>query len=80
MIIKEIRKNIWAIITKFVSLICSFLWGSNVLKYFENMLKGLDVEIIEPVIFKGHPKKEDFEKIESLAEKILQKHKELKII
>lgn len=66
--------------TKFVSLICSFLWGSNVLKYFEDILKGLDVEIIEPVIFKGHPKKEDFERIEFLAEKILQKHKELKII
>ncbi|MCM8807690.1 MAG: FprA family A-type flavoprotein, partial [Candidatus Omnitrophica bacterium] len=39
--------------TKFISLIGSFLWGTNMLKYIEDIIKGFDVEIIEPVIFKG---------------------------
>ena len=66
--------------TKFVSLICSFLWGTNVIKYYEEILKGVNVELIEPVVFEGHPQKDTFEKIENLAEKIYQKHKEIKII
>ncbi|MCM8771579.1 MAG: FprA family A-type flavoprotein [Candidatus Omnitrophica bacterium] len=66
--------------TKFISLIGSFLWGTNMLKYIEDMIKGFDVEIIEPVIFKGHPTKEVFEKIEILAERIYQKHKKLNLI
>ncbi|MGB9677001.1 MAG: FprA family A-type flavoprotein [Candidatus Ratteibacteria bacterium] len=66
--------------TKFVSLIISFLWGTNVIKYYEELLKGINVEIIEPVIFNGYPKESDFGKIEKLADKIYQKHKELKII
>lgn len=66
--------------TKFISLIGSFLWGTNILKYVEDSLKGIDVEVIEPVIFKGCPKEEDFEKIKNLVEKIYQKHKELNLI
>ncbi|MCM8819133.1 MAG: FprA family A-type flavoprotein [Candidatus Omnitrophica bacterium] len=66
--------------TKFVSIIGSFLWGTNMLKYFEEILKGENLEIIEPVIFKGFPTKEIFEKLETLAEKIYQKHKELNLI
>jgi hypothetical protein len=38
------------------------------------------VEIIEPVIFEGHPKETDLEKIKKLSEKIYQKHKELNLI
>ncbi|MFN4226635.1 MAG: FprA family A-type flavoprotein [Candidatus Ratteibacteria bacterium] len=63
--------------TKFVSIIGSFLWGTNMLKYFEEIFKGVNLEIIEPIIFKGHPTEGVFKKIEILAEKINQKHKEL---
>ncbi|MEO0275780.1 MAG: FprA family A-type flavoprotein, partial [candidate division WOR-3 bacterium] len=66
--------------TKFISLIGSFLWGTNILKFIEDLLKGIDIEMIEPVIFKGYPKDEDLEKIKNLVEKIYQKHKELKLI
>ncbi len=66
--------------TKFISLIGSFLWGTNILKFIEDLLKGIDIEIIEPVIFKGYPKDEDLEKIKNLVEKIYQKYKELKLI
>jgi len=66
--------------TKFVSVIGSFLWGTNMLKYIEETIKGMNVEIIEPVIFEGHPKETDLEKIKKLSEKIYQKHKELNLI
>ncbi len=66
--------------TKFVSIIGSFLWGTNMLKYFEEILKGENLEIVEPVVFKGFPTKDTFEKLETLAEKIYQKHKELNLI
>ncbi|MCM8801765.1 MAG: FprA family A-type flavoprotein, partial [Candidatus Omnitrophica bacterium] len=66
--------------TKFVSIIGSFLWGTNMLKYFEETMKGIDIEIIDPVIFKGQPEKETFENLNNLAEKIYYKHKELKLI
>jgi flavorubredoxin len=66
--------------TKFVSVIGSFLWGTNMLKYIEDTIKGMNVEIIEPVIFEGHPKETDLEKIKKLSEKIYQKHKELNLI
>ncbi len=66
--------------TKFVSVIGSFLWGTNMLKYLEEIIKGINVEIIEPVIFEGYPQKDDFEKIKKLSEKIYQKHKDLNLI
>lgn len=48
--------------TKFISLIGSFLWGTNILKYMKDSVKGINVKVIEPVIFKGSTKDEDFEK------------------
>ena len=34
---------------------------------------------MEQVLIKGHPKEEDFESLEKLAEEIQSKHKELNI-
>jgi hypothetical protein len=44
------------------------------------LLGNLKVEILEPVIAKGYPKDDDFTALENLADKILAKHKELKIV
>jgi len=38
------------------------------------MLGNLKVELLEPVIVKGYPKKEDFEALNKLADEILKKH------
>jgi len=43
------------------------------------MLTNPKVKIIEPVIAKGCPKKEDFEALDNLANEILEKHKEYNI-
>ncbi len=44
------------------------------------MIGNLKVEVLEPVMAKGYPKKSDFMALERLAEDILIKHKEYKII
>jgi flavorubredoxin len=65
--------------TKFASIIGSFGWGGKMVEQLTGLLPNLKVEILEPVIAKGFPKDKDFIALEELADKILAKHKELKI-
>ncbi|MCX8015364.1 MAG: FprA family A-type flavoprotein, partial [candidate division WOR-3 bacterium] len=65
--------------TKFASIIGSYGWASKIPEKIGEMIVNLKVELIEPVITKGYPKQEDFIKLEQLADKILEKHKEIKI-
>ena len=44
------------------------------------LISNLKVEFLKPVIAKGHPKDDDFEALEVLADEILAKHKELGIV
>jgi hypothetical protein len=39
------------------------------------LLANLKVELIPPVIAKGHPKDEDFRALDALAEQILARHR-----
>ncbi len=65
--------------TKFVSVIGSFGWGGNMLKIITDMLpQGL--EVLEPVVSKGYPKEQDFENLKNLADMVVERHKQLKII
>ncbi|UCG91308.1 MAG: FprA family A-type flavoprotein [candidate division WOR-3 bacterium] len=66
--------------TKFASVIGSYGWGGKMLETITGMLGNLKVELLSPVIVKGHPKKQDFASLEKLAEEILAKHKEIGII
>jgi flavorubredoxin len=66
--------------TKFASIIGSFGWGGKMVEQITGLISNLEVEILEPVIAKGYPKDDDFAALEQLADKILAKHKELKII
>jgi len=66
--------------TKFASVIGSFGWGSKMLEQLTSMLPNLKAEILEPVITKGLPKDNDFIALDRLADEILAKHKELKIV
>ncbi len=59
---------------KFVSMLGSFAWGGMFVEQIKGLLSNIKPEIIEPVIIKGYPKKDDFAKIEKLADKILEKH------
>lgn len=61
---------------KFVSIIGSFGWGGKMVDQLKSLLYSLRVEVIEPVIVKGHPKEADLVALDELAEMIAQKHKE----
>jgi flavorubredoxin len=65
---------------KFASLIGSFGWGGRMVEVITEMIKNLNVEILEPVVIKGYPLKEDFSHIDNLADEILKKHKEIEIV
>lgn len=66
--------------TKFVSIIGSFAWGTNMVKLLSEMLPSKNIEVIEPVIVNGYPEKEDFNLLDKLADEIFNKHSEIKII
>jgi flavorubredoxin len=65
--------------TKYLSIIGSFGWGGKMTEQITGMLGNLKAEILEPVIAKGHPKDDDFAALDKLADRILDKHKELGI-
>ena len=64
---------------RFASIIGSYGWGGRMVEQLTGLLSNLKVEILEPVIAKGHPKDDDFAALDKLADQILTKHKELKI-
>ncbi|HEY71130.1 MAG TPA: FprA family A-type flavoprotein, partial [Anaerolineae bacterium] len=46
--------------TKFVSIIGSYGWGGKMVQQLADLISGLKVEILDPVLVKGYPKDEDF--------------------
>jgi flavorubredoxin len=65
--------------TRFVSMICSYLWGGKAVEQITGMLSSLKVEIIEPVVVKGYPKEGDFKQLDRLADQIIENHKKIGI-
>jgi flavorubredoxin len=66
--------------TKFVSIIGSYGWGGKMVEQLTALLPNLRAEILEPVVAKGHPKEDDYFALDKLADTILAKHTELKIV
>jgi flavorubredoxin len=66
--------------TKFASIIGSFGWGTKAVEQLTAMMPNLKVEVLEPVIVKGHPKEDGFAALDRLADDILHKHEELGIV
>jgi len=66
--------------TKFASVIGSYGWGGKMVEQLTGLIANLKVEILEPVVAKGYPKDKDFLALDKLADEILAKHKELKIV
>lgn len=65
---------------RFISVIGSYGWGGRTLEILKSNLTNLSVEIINPVLVKGLPEKEDFRLLDDLAESIYSKHKDLGIV
>ncbi len=61
---------------RFVSIIGSYGWGGKAVDQLAAMLPNLKVEILEPVLCKGLPRKADFEALDKLANAVAEKHKE----
>lgn len=65
---------------KFASIIGSYGWGSKMVEHITGMLGNLKVDIIPPVVIKGHPRAEDYVSLDKLADEILVRHGEPNII
>ena len=66
--------------TKYASIIGSFGWGGKMPEKITSMLGNLKVELINPVVIKGHPKDGDLAALDELADAILQKHRESQLL
>jgi flavorubredoxin len=63
--------------TKFVSIFGSFGWGGKMVDQLSGLIGNLKVDLIEPVLFKGMPREEDYRKMDELIEKLEEKHKSI---
>lgn len=65
---------------KVASFIGSYGWGGNLFGKMAEMLAPLKCDIIEPIQVKGKAKKEDYLKLDKMADEIYLKHKSLGLI
>ena len=63
--------------TRHASIIGSYGWGGRMPEQLKELASNLNVEFIEPVVVKGHPGKEDYARLDALAEEIKRKHDKL---
>jgi len=63
---------------KFASIIGSYGWGGRMVEQITEMLTNVKIEILDPVMVKGLPKKEDFKELDRLVDEILNKHRGIK--
>ncbi len=64
--------------TRFVGIIGSYGWGGKLADQIKSLLVNMRSEILEPVLVKGLPKEEDFDRLIQLADLIAEKHQSLK--
>ena len=64
---------------KFAAFVGSYGWGGNLVGKLQEQLAGLKLEIIEPLLVKGKPNKEDYEKLDNIVNEIYEKHKLLNL-
>ncbi len=65
---------------RFASIIGSYGWGSRMVDRVTELLSDLKVELLKPVVAKGFPREEDFRELDRLADEIVSRHKELKLM
>lgn len=62
---------------KYAAIIGSYGWGGRAVEVIQSNMSNLKVEILDPVLVKGHPRDEDYKNLEKLADTIAEKHKNL---
>ncbi len=58
----------------FTTVIGSYEWQGKAAAHISGMISNLKVEVIDPVMVKGKPKEEDFNKLDLMVEKTYKKH------
>ncbi|MDY0356035.1 MAG: FprA family A-type flavoprotein [Sedimentisphaerales bacterium] len=66
--------------TRFASIIGSFGWAGKMTEQLAGLIGNLKVELIPPVVAKGHPKDEDFLALDRLADEILHRHQAIGLV
>ena len=59
---------------RFASVVGSYGWNSRVVEQIAGLIPNLKVEILSPVLCKGHPGAAEFKALDDLAETILRRH------
>ena len=59
---------------RFASIIGSYGWGGKAVEQLLSLVPNLKVEVLDPVIVKGHPKETDLAAVDALAATIASKH------
>ncbi len=65
---------------KYAAFVGSYGWGGNLFGKLGEMLSGLKLDIIDPLLVKGKVKEDDYKKLDDIAEKIYDKHKSLNLL
>jgi flavorubredoxin len=65
--------------TRLAAIVGSYGWGGKMVEQLKSLISNLKVELLEPVVAKGHPKDEDFAALDRLADQILAKHRQFEI-
>jgi len=60
---------------RFLSIIGSYSWGGKAVEQLAALIPNLKAEILQPVLSKGFPGKDDFEALDNLAKSIAENHK-----
>ena len=62
---------------RFASIVGSYGWSSKAVEQIAGLIPSLKVELLEPVMCKGHPRKADFAALDRLAAEVAEKHEAL---
>ena len=60
---------------RFASVIGSYGWGTQAVERIASLIPNLKVELLNPVMIKGIPTKNDYQALDNLAQAIADKHK-----
>ena len=61
---------------RYLSIVGSYGWGGKAVEALAGMIPNLKVEVLEPLLCKGVPTRDDFAALDRLADTIAQKHAE----
>ncbi len=65
---------------KVIGIMGSYGWGGRTVDILKSNIGALRAELLEPLLIKGLPKREDYKKIRELAKKIADKHRQLGVM